>query len=57
MKKPKHTGPICKQCGEEFYYDYQPEAHDGSGYCWLCFADWDRIRRSAANTSGNREGK
>lgn len=42
-----HTGPVCIQCGAEFYYDYIPERHDYSGYCWLCFADWERIRAAA----------
>lgn len=32
-----HTGPICKGCGYPFYYDFIPERHDGSGYCWACF--------------------
>ncbi len=34
-----HTGPICKECGIEFYYDFIPERHDGSGYCWICFGE------------------
>jgi hypothetical protein len=36
---PEHTGPICKGCGQPFYYDYIPERHDGSGYCWICFGE------------------
>ena len=37
VKQSEHTGPICIGCGEPFYYDYIPERHDGSGYCWICF--------------------
>lgn len=48
----KHTGPVCIQCGTEFYYDFIPERHDGSGYCWLCFADWELIRARGASSSG-----
>lgn len=45
----EHRGPVCKQCGTEFYYDYldKPERHEGSGYCWLCFSDWEEIRKAA----------
>jgi len=34
-----HLGPICKGCGQPFYYDFIPERHDYSGYCWICFED------------------
>jgi uncharacterized Zn ribbon protein len=43
----KHKGPVCKQCGSEFYYDYIPQRHDFSGYCRECYADWERIRAAA----------
>jgi len=32
-----HTGPICKGCGLEFYYDFVPRPNDYSGYCENCF--------------------
>lgn len=35
----EHTGPVCKKCGQKFYYDFIPERHDGSGMCWFCFED------------------
>lgn len=34
-----HAGPICKGCDQPFYYDYIPERHHGSGYCWICFGE------------------
>ena len=33
----EHTGPICKGCGAEFYYDFVPRPNDSSGYCENCF--------------------
>lgn len=37
----EHRGPICKKCGQGFYYDYldKPEPHEGSGMCWYCWID------------------
>lgn len=42
----KHTGPVCKECGTEFYYDYipSPSGFVESGLCDFCWlhhrADW-----------------
>lgn len=34
-----HTGPVCNECGAEFYYDFVPQKHLGSGLCLNCFED------------------
>lgn len=44
----EHSGPICKGCGEEFYYDFVPRPNDLSGYCENCFAP----SKLATNTAG-----
>jgi hypothetical protein len=34
-----HQGPICTECGAEFYYDFVPEKHLGTGLCLDCYYD------------------
>lgn len=40
-----HQGPICTECGAEFYYDFVPVKHLGTGLCLECY--YDRNQRKA----------
>ncbi len=57
---PKHEGPVCKQCGFKFYYDYldKPEPHEGSGLCWHCWSDreLEELYANSRPVSNGRQG-